>query len=321
MKKLLSFLFLIVLLAGVGFTVYYLTIPESDTAPEDSSALYGGELESGYPSAGYLVTQTPGSTKTCGYTVLNKQEAITASHCVDEATDMFLGKAEYKPDLANTLKVSTALQKEGWISEKRRTEDFAILKFSDTEDFFTDFAEVASPTEGCHYRIVAYGRTENPDDPLLPRKSALVCASEITSDTFKLKGTGDSGICFGDSGSPIYFEDTNQVVGVTASIVNRVPNDPNPCDFGNTAIVVRADANKELIENFVQASDPYVPDPNAPTEFSIEVADETFFESIGLQSIEDLDQKQKYTYLLYVTIAGIVIIVAGLLYIVLKDSD
>ncbi|MBN1331976.1 trypsin-like serine protease [Candidatus Dojkabacteria bacterium] len=285
-KKIIPAVIMLVLLALGAYLVYVLQKDE-DVAPDDSSALYGGVSEFGYPSAGYVITETSTGIKTCGYSVIDGTKAVTAAHCVDDATGMYLGKGIYTSTRSDDQQVTKAIQKEGWVREESRTDDFALLRFSN-DGFFTSFADIKEPAVGCNYRVIAYGRTELPEDPPMLRKSAQLCISDINSKTFRLRGTGDSGICFGDSGSPIYEEGTNNLVGLVVSIVSEDDAKTNPCGFNNTAIAVRVDANMTLIDNedtaVQNASDIVV-----AKEFSIVVANETIAEKLGVNNLTEKD--------------------------------
>src|SRR5690606_17506046 len=122
-----------------------------------------------------------------------------------------------------------------WVQNQERSSDFAILNFQNLNGYFTSFSNIASPREGCDMRVVAYGRTENPNEiSIKPRKSAIVCASEIGRNTYVISGRGqESGICFGDSGSPVYYNGTETLVGVVVSIILEDNNQQQPCGFGN----------------------------------------------------------------------------------------
>lgn len=314
MKKLIILLLFLGLIGGGGFFLY--TQLQTNQGIDDSSALYGGELERGYPFAGYLISYEPsGAMKTCGYAVLNNQVAVTASHCVDNSESIFLGLGDFSVRADNHIQVTKATQKEQWISDKVRAHDFAILNFNDTNGFYEDFAEIASPTEGCKYKIIAYGRTEDPNENYIkPRKSASLCASEITANTFVVEGDGTSGICFGDSGSPLFYEGTNQLVGQMVSIILEDPNDTNPCAFGNKAIVVRADANESLINENIASLGSNLQSVNVTDGLTIEVADQSIFDRLGLSFLENLDEQTKMQYILYGTITLTVLVVIVLLF-------
>jgi hypothetical protein len=307
MKRLIQILILGVL-AVLGVYLVVTLQSNEDVAPDDSSALYGGVTEYGYPSAGYVVTETDKGLKTCGFSVIEPTKAVTAAHCVDEATGMYLGLGSYTSNRNDELAVSKAIQKEGWVRSNERAEDFALLRF-DGANFFQSYASIAEPATGCDYRVVAYGRTELPDDPPMLRKSAQICITDVNSKTFKITGTGDSGICFGDSGSPIYEEGTNKIVGFVASIVSEDDKAENPCSFNNLAIAVRADSNLALINN-ENTETVGVTDINVAKEFSIEVADESVVERLGLDTVSTEDWMK---IALGGTLAGFIVVTAILI--------
>lgn len=322
-KKLKTLILLVIILPLALLLMFLIKQVQENLELEESSALFGGIREKGYPSAGFLVTNTATGSKSCGYSVLSNTLAITASHCVDDATSILLGKGNFTYENIGKKVVESAIQKSGWINGKTRSEDFAILRFADT-GFFRDFAEIGTVTDGCNLRVVAYGRTENADEyGQFPRKSAKLCASEILAETFKVKGdpAENSGICFGDSGSPVYIEGTNQVVGVIVSIINKVPDDPNPCDFGNTAIVVRTDANLRLVNDTIEATSTNFQDISLDTSLQIEVAEETFLEKLGLNQLENLTETEKLTIALVATVVGVLAVIFITIKTLFKPKD
>ncbi len=313
MKKFIG-LFLLIILGVGGFFVIFQLI-QQNLSLDDSSALFGGELERGYPSAGYLISYEPGGAmKTCGYAVLNNRVAVTASHCVDNSESIFLGLGDFSVREENHIEITKATQKEQWINNKERSHDFAILNFNDTDGFYEEFAEIASPVKGCKYKVVAYGRTEDPSENFKkPRKSASLCAKDISTNTFIIEGDGTSGICFGDSGSPVYFEGTNKLVGQVVSIILKDPNDSQPCAFGNTAIVVRADVNQTLINENIQSFNTNLDSESVVDGLTIEVADETFFDKIGLSQLNNLSRQEQLQYGLYAAVTLMVFVILALL--------
>jgi len=312
MKKLITIIFFLGFLGVVAYTIYF-TLGE-DLGIRDSFALFGGDLERGYPSAGYLISYEPnGNLKTCGYSALNNRVAVTASHCVDNSASIFIGRGDFSLDRNNHTQILNAIQKQGWIDNKTRSQDFAILNFIDEENRFTAFSEITSPREGCDMRVVAYGRTENPNEASTkPRKSAVMCASEIGTDTFIIQGK-DAGICFGDSGSPVYFDDTENLVGVVASIVLEDPNETEPCAIGNRAIVVRADAQQRLINENIANIDESLSSVSVTDGLSVQVVDENLLERLGLDNLTEEQQRQ---YILYGAGAGISIMVIFLIILI-----
>ena len=313
MRRFIVIVLLIVL--GVGGFLAINQLLRQNLSLEDSSALYGGDLERGYPSAGYLISYEPsGVMKTCGYAVLNNRVAVTASHCVDNSENIFLGVGDFSVRKENHIKISKATQKQQWTNNQVRAHDFAILNFNDDNDFFKEFAEVASPVEGCKYKVVAYGRTEDPSENFKkPRKSATLCARDISFNTFIVEGDGSSGICFGDSGSPVFYEGTNKLVGQVVSIILKNPGDTQPCAFGNTAIVVRADANQNLINENIETLNTGLDGISVVDGLTIQVADQTIFDKIGLSQLNNLSQEEQLQYTLYGTVGLMLLVFLGLL--------
>jgi secreted trypsin-like serine protease len=319
MNKLGKLLKIITVGISVGaFALLVQIVANLNLSPDDSSALYGGILEEGYPSAGFLVSYRSDAVATCGYAPLNATLAITASHCVDDSNAIYVGLGKFTINNFQNLKVNKAIQKEGWVKDKKRIDDFAILKLADN-NFFREFAQVASPIVGCNYRVVAYGRTQDPDEAALhPRKSAGVCVLSIADSIVTIQGR-NSGICFGDSGSPIYYEGTNKVIGVIASIIN--PDAGDPCAYENTAIVVRADANRNLInENITTSSDSSANGIDIVDGTTIEVAEASVLEKVGLGKLENFDEVGKYSFILNAVIVGIVVIAIGIIFILLTPT-
>lgn len=318
-KNIRGFITLIFLL--VVFIVIAILV-QRDLSLRDTSALYGGELERGYPSAGYLVSyETGGSFKTCGYSVLNSRIAVTASHCVDNSEEIYLGTGDFSLDKNKQIKVRRAIQKEGWVNSQERSEDFAILEIDDRDGFFQTFAEIASPREGCDYRVVAYGRTEDARETFdKPRKSGSMCAEDIRSKVFFIQGD-TAGICFGDSGSPLFYEGTNKLAGVIASIVLEDPSNPEPCAIGNKAIVVRADSNQQLINDTIQGlNDRSVSGTSVVDGLTIEVSKQSFWQKVGLTAIDKMPVTQRLQMLLYISIGALITLVGITVYFLLKPE-
>ncbi|MFS8131323.1 MAG: trypsin-like serine protease [Candidatus Dojkabacteria bacterium] len=305
------------LIAFVLVTMLATYVIQRNQSPTDAQALFGGRIESGYPSAGFLLIETTaGGLKLCGYSVLSGRVAITASHCVDDAKNIYMGRGDFNQDTSNLLKVDKAVQKAGWVESKARSSDFAVLNFSDTKGFFSSFAEVASVVEGCKYRVVAYGRTENAGDSSQPpRKSTSLCATSITQDTFLVQGN-NAGICFGDSGSPVFFDGTNRVVGVITSILKQPGSSDtaSPCDFNNTAVVVRADANKSMIEDSLTAVNQNTQELTVVDGTTVEVVSDTLLSRIGLSRLENLTEDDKFR----VAIIGIIILMIIIIAMLIK---
>ncbi len=278
---------------------------------EDSNALYGGDLEYGYKSAGYLVNYQKNSTqrRSCGVAVINNSQAITAGHCVDSAEAIFIGEGFFKDKKSDFLAVNKINLKQNWIKSRNEEDDIAVLFYTNDNKFNT-FASIIPPKDGCNYHIVAYGRSDDTPNMTLPRKGADICISNITNKTFRIIGANNSGICFGDSGSPIYEKDSNKLVGIISSIVMHPNSDPKDvCNIGNTGLAIRADSTSELItSNSLNKKEDLVTISNLAKVPS----DANLFDKIGLnQEIDLKDPHTQYTIAIIsiiITAFGIIII-------------
>lgn len=321
-RKFISFLFVIII--GTGFVFIAGRAIGERLGFIDSSALFGGQLEFGYPSAGYLISYEPGGGfKTCGYSLINDNIGITASHCVDNSESIYLGVGDFNLNPENNVLVTRAIQKQQWVDEKQRRHDFATLVFNDDKNLFNDFAELTSPQIGCNYRVVAYGRAETDNEYgslKRQRKSAQMCITSIENEIFFIKGfNAASGICFGDSGSPLYSNETNQVVGVIASIVLEKEDGSDPCAFGNTAIVVRADANSKIVNENIQAAQLNIPaNIGVSDPVIIDIVQETFWDKIGLGH---LNTEQQMQFVLLGSVSLLIVMIIIILYLLLKKPN
>ena len=119
------------------------------------------------------------------------------------------------------------------------------------DDFPTPvkLGRLGTPEIGCGYEVLAYGRSEEEETATTFtkfRKRGEICIESIERNNFRLKGKG-SGICFGDSGSPIYKKDTNIVVGLISSIIADSTTADNPCFIENKVLAVRVDTKLDFI--------------------------------------------------------------------------
>ncbi|MCS7317183.1 MAG: S1 family peptidase [Candidatus Dojkabacteria bacterium] len=286
---------------------------ERNNSIKNFDALFGGRLEKGYPSAGYLIINTQNGLKTCGFSVLSPTVAITASHCLDDAISVVMGLGDFSYAQNNKIVVNSAVQKAGWVNNKNRRDDFAILRFNYT-NYFTEFADVDKVEMGCNYRVVAYGRTENIEEfGKFPRKSAKICTFSIEPEIFKIRADSSerSGICFGDSGSPIYIENTNKVVGIVVSILNENKYNSDPCDFNNTAIAVRTDYNVTFVNQTFQMSTNQTVNKELSNDLLVQVVDQSVFASLGLSFMDNLSSEQK-VIAISIFLLGIFLIIFGI---------
>lgn len=244
LTKLFGLLIALIILLGIGWE-----LRRRSLAPEDSDALIGGQLESGYSATGFLVTFLSNNTvEYCGATLLDSATAITAAHCVDTPGTRFFGLGEFTTDSSNLRRVSGTTQKPGW-NRQDSGEDLALITLVDTIPL-TEVGKLdtTTPATGCGYRVVAYGR-DNPDlnspDNDRERKSAEICINNFFGNVM-IMYSPRGGICLGDSGSPVYLDRTNKIVGIVSAVRKQSDNSPI-CFVGNTAFVTRIETGIEFV--------------------------------------------------------------------------
>jgi V8-like Glu-specific endopeptidase len=240
----------LILVVGVGILGVLYELQRRNLAPTDSDALIGGQLEYGYPATGYLVNYMErGGVEYCGMTLIGTRTAITAAHCLDAPGQVYIGFKDFTINQANLAITTGFAQKPGW-DQRSSINDIAVVDLGPSykAEYPPAVLPPQEPALGCKYRIVAYGRT----DPNLaaaekekPRKSALLCLNNIEGNVM-IMYSGEGGICLGDSGSPVYEDGTNRLIGVISAVKKTSSTDPF-CYIGNTAYVVRTDNSLPFI--------------------------------------------------------------------------
>lgn len=260
MKKISKLFFVIttlILTIATLFIAY--VVMRYEQAPQDSSAIYGGRVdEFGYPFAGYLISyENNNKASVCGSVYLSNKVAISAAHCIKPNTSVFLGFDEYKFNPSSNIQATDVVTKPEWDGNDNN-HDLAVLISNNKEFTKNQYAEIGDAKVGCNYEVLGYGSTENdeqlPDGKRL-RKSALLCVEKIEANLIYFKGQG-GGICFGDSGSPVFEKGTNKVVGIVSGIISE-RNSNEYCSIDNRAVAVRIDRNISFISQY-----DLVPDQN-----------------------------------------------------------
>lgn len=222
-----------VVLVGILGTIYL----NRNLAPDSSSALFGGKLESGYEFAGYAISYNGNKVTTCGVTFINSSTVVTAAHCVQEGAEIFVGTGTFKPDRKDNIQINSYVVNPSWTGKPEN--DIAILNLSTNVDLST-YATTSTPAEGCNYEIVGYGQNETSvagDFSTKLRKSINVCIESIIGNIAYMKGS-DGGICYGDSGSPVFEKSTNRLVGIVSSIVSTSKDKSSYCAVNNIGAIL-----------------------------------------------------------------------------------
>ncbi len=214
--KLIKLIFLILaIFAFIGFAEKI----RQNLQPNDSSAIFGGELESGYDFAGYMISDKGnGNIEVCGVAILNQDTAITAAHCADDNTPIYVGTGSFSLNQSDYFRVDTVEVHPNWTNGFGISADLAILKLKDPI-LLTTYAQIATATTGCEYKVVGYGKQDNSNNFMPLRKSADLCIKSTDFNDGSISFEGETGgLCFGDSGSAIFKEGTNLVVSVASRI-------------------------------------------------------------------------------------------------------
>lgn len=233
-SKIIKILLLVAVVLVSILGVIYL---ERDLAPESSSALFGGKLERGYPFAGYSIAYNGSKLTTCGVTFINTSTVITAAHCVPNGAELYVGTGDFKPSRKDNIKVNNYVINNAWAG--RPENDIAVLNLS-TNVNLDNYAIVSTPKESCNYEIVGYGQNESTiegDFSTKLRKSIQVCIEDIIDNIAYMKGY-DGGICYGDSGSPVFEKSTNKIVGIVSSIISTSKDKNSYCAINNIGAIV-----------------------------------------------------------------------------------
>lgn len=238
------------------FTCLFLLYQETgEVSVKHSDAIYGGKLEEGYESASYIFSYNFDSdlVSTCGTVLLNDSTAITAAHCIDENASIYLGTKDFSVNPNQNYIVSNAQTNAKWKGSGTVEFDLAVIKPRDKISGISEFAVISAPKEGCNYEIVGYGQTEIEDD-LDPnqklRKSTEICIESFTDELLFIKSK-DGGVCFGDSGSPIFEKGTNKIVGLLSAIYSNDKDDAD-CRLNNKAIAVNIKSQIGFVNKFTQ---------------------------------------------------------------------
>jgi secreted trypsin-like serine protease len=231
----------------------------ADAVDTDSSSesVVGGHTETGYAPVGYLIHGTsPSSMKgpVCGATLVAPSVAVSASHCINafpgDGFGVSFGKAGAGPQyVAKKVFMHPLYDPNGF---ERYRNDISVLIFA--QPISQPVAHIASAASGDSTRYIGYGRT-TPGGPdvqtgyTFERKSAL--EKMTATDALSIYTTGvDGGLCWGDSGGPLFRDGTNDVLGVLADF-----NQVFDCHVGNEMIFTSIAAQQAFIAAAVTCQD------------------------------------------------------------------
>ena len=196
-----------------------------------AAAILNGKPDTAHPYVGILVTDIDGQrVPVCSGFLVNSTTFVTAAHCVDDLGDLpALVSFEQRFTPGSPVVTGTAVPNPGFGSPGPDTHDLALI---DLDTPVTDRGHAQLPTVGQlasagkkrALTIVGYGANgfvkggQPAPDFRLVRSYGESRISKVEKTGFNLRMK--AGICFGDSGGPVFLGDSNLAVGVASFVLN-----------------------------------------------------------------------------------------------------
>jgi hypothetical protein len=235
---------------------------------ESADEVVGGVRETGYLPGGYLVWGNTGSNPTnltCTAVQVGPNLVATGAHCfynwntspptlVSGSRSWGFGRGTFTNGeiyTANTVTIHPSYSPTG---TPRFANDVALLTFTRAIVGGT-WSEIVAPVTGTscgtasqvnRHTYVGYGRdtaggSTVPGNIFGDRRSATQCVDTINTLDLRVTG-GSGGLCWGDSGGPLFETGTTRVVGVLSDFDTVFD-----CQVGNDMIFTRLNAYRNFI--------------------------------------------------------------------------
>jgi hypothetical protein len=237
--------------AAVAAVLTYSLWRSSSLSPQDGYALVRGRSEAGYEFVGFIVSD---KNKVCAATLLNQDTIITAGHCLAYSAGerFYFGTGDFTTEVGRLAQIAVIKFAPGFNPNTGLGPDLAIAKLNKTFPL-NNFAKIATATENCLGSIVAYGagvQSGVAGAELFHKKAGEGCVRAITNN-FLIAFNQEVGMCFGDSGGPIFAAPgSDQLIGVLSGGLVDPKLDTLVCDPGNTGYAVTAANYSEFANNF-----------------------------------------------------------------------
>jgi secreted trypsin-like serine protease len=220
---------------------------------QNSSALVRGRQESGYDFVGYIISN---KNKICAATLITEDKILTAAHCLSKSAgdSFYFGRGAFNTNIDKLNRVLLVQFDKSYDLDRELGPDIAIAKLLNKESV-SALPSFRPSSINCNASIVAYGsgvseKVANLD--LFQKKSGEGCVKSI-SDTFVIEFNPEVGMCFGDSGGPIFSsKGSREIIGILSGGFIDPQLDTLKCDPANTGIAVNTYSYQDFIKSSLQ---------------------------------------------------------------------
>src|SRR5688572_935202 len=212
-------------------------------APALGAITYGTPDGNAHPNVGLLIALVPnvGGFAICSGTLVSPTVFLTAAHCTQAIADL---KADTYVSFSSgppfTIRHGTPYTHPDWGTSFPNTADIGVVVLDQavtgitparipSEGFLDDLSTQRS-LQDTYFTHVGYGvqgiKPRAIDQVLRYQgTSSLISLNNALTDGFNIQttanpGNGRSGICFGDSGGPAFYQGTDIVVGIHSFVLN-----------------------------------------------------------------------------------------------------
>ncbi|MCA9379485.1 trypsin-like serine protease, partial [Candidatus Dojkabacteria bacterium] len=201
----------------------------------------------------------------CGGVLISPNAILTAGHCTVDAAQM--GAATGQVDL-NKNKLVPAVNlysPKNWDATLATAWDLTKVPGDvavvEMDQKFSSYSKLGTADLGCGYEIAGYGTTYSEltsgsgidlSSGNRAKESIEVCIVDAIEGVLLLQPESGTGLCYGDSGSPVYIKGTDTVVGVLSAVMQNENGDF--CDLNNYAVAVDIAYQKDFLSNFASTS-------------------------------------------------------------------
>jgi len=248
----------------IGFNVACIaTILWASVLPT-AKAIYFANQEppENYPFAGFLITElvNPPSANEkyliCGANFVSPYHVITAAHCVEAASSVAVSYGNFEESVFKKLgnyriniseKYDPTMYKNNkkLLVEDIGAGDLALVHLPQPVTL-EQYAQISKPTVGCNYYVVGYGKNEIEPERSYERRGIPACIDKVNPENLLISFPSKGFFCYGDSGSGLYRQGTNELVGIVSAL-----NSASSCQDASLYVATRLDSNKNFFQTYL----------------------------------------------------------------------